>query len=132
MSTAVGIRDVVYCRGVKIMTPSNLYGCVLGENVFVGPFVEIQKNVTIGDNVKVQSHIYFEYVKIGRNCFIGHGVMFTNDKFTDGSPARGDKTKYAETTIAERVYIEVAQIFIGEYLFRCGNWGWFCCNQRYS
>jgi len=60
----------------------NIYGCTISENVFVGPFVEIQKNASIGRGSRISSHSFIcEDVTIGENCFIGHGVMFTNDKF---------------------------------------------------
>lgn len=102
----VGIIDVTIGSGVVIVEPSNLYGCRLGDNVFVGPFVEIQKNVSIGDRTKVQSHSFIcELVTIGRDCFIGHGVMFVNDRFATGGPARGDKSKWEATTIGDRVSI---------------------------
>jgi acetyltransferase-like isoleucine patch superfamily enzyme len=66
----------------KIMPYANLYGCTLGEHVFVGPFVEIQRDVTIGDHTRVSSHTFIcSHVSIGSYCFIGHGVMFVNDKF---------------------------------------------------
>jgi acetyltransferase-like isoleucine patch superfamily enzyme len=70
-------------KRVRIVQPVNIYGCALGDDVFVGPFVEIQRNSRIGDNSRISSHSFIcEYVTIGDNCFIGHGVMFTNDKFT--------------------------------------------------
>ena len=60
----------------------NIYGCTISENVFVGPFVEIQKNASIGRGSRISSHSFIcEDVTIGEDCFIGHGVMFTNDKF---------------------------------------------------
>ena len=63
----------------------NLYGCVIGEMTSVGPFVEIQEGVTIGRSCKIQSHsMICEGVTIEDNVFIGHGVMFTNDKFPKG------------------------------------------------
>lgn len=63
---------------------TNLYGCSLGNDVFVGPFVEIQKNCVVGDNTRISSHSFLcEGVSIGKDCFIAHGVMFTNDKFTE-------------------------------------------------
>lgn len=75
--------DVFKGSNVKIIEPVNLYGCTLDDNVFVGPFVEIQRNVFIGKNTKISSHSFIcTNVDIGENCFVGHGVMFTNDKFT--------------------------------------------------
>ena len=71
---------------VKIIEPVNMYGCVLKENVFVGPFVEIQENAVIEEGTRVQSHSFIcSEVNIGKNCFIGHGVMFINDTFSDGA-----------------------------------------------
>lgn len=69
---------------VKIIPPVNLYGCEVGENSFIGPFVEIQNNVKIGKNTRISSHSFIcSSVEIGNDCFIAHGVMFTNDKFTE-------------------------------------------------
>lgn len=105
-SKSVGLVDVVAGSGVTIVEPANLYGCTLGKDVFVGPFVEIQKNVTIGDRTRIQSHSFIcELVTIGADCFVGHGVMFVNDRFVDGGPARGDKSKWERTTIGDRVSI---------------------------
>lgn len=102
----VGIVDVRAGTGVTIVQPSNIYGCTIGDDVFVGPFVEIQKDVTIGARTRVQSHSFIcELVTIGADCFVGHGVMFVNDRFASGGPARGDKTKWESTTIGERVSI---------------------------
>ena len=98
--------DVVIGNHVSIVQPVNLYGCTIGNHCFVGPFVEIQKNVTIGDNTKIQSHSFIcELVTIGNHCFIGHGTMFVNDKFTNGGPAMGDTTLWAATTIGNHVSI---------------------------
>ena len=100
------LDDVVFGENVKVVQPVNLYGCTIGNNCFIGPFTEIQKNVTIGNSTKVQSHSFVcEYVTIGDNCFIGHGVMFINDPFLSGGPARGDKTKWRSTTIGNNVSI---------------------------
>ena len=80
-----GIVDVSFGNNVKIVEPVNLYGCSIGNNCFVGPFVEIQKEVTIGDNCRVQSHSFIcTLVTIGNDCFIGHGVSFINDAFLQG------------------------------------------------
>ena len=98
--------DVVFGENVTVVQPVNLYGCKIGNNTFVGPFVEIQKDVTIGERCKVQSHSFIcELVTIGDDCFIGHGVMFINDTFSSGGPARGDKTKWRSTQIGNNVYI---------------------------
>ena len=76
------ITDCVICEGVTIMPFVNLYGCLLDDDVFVGPFVEIQKGVVVGCRTRIQSHSFIcSGVTIGEDCFIAHGVMFTNDKF---------------------------------------------------
>ena len=83
-----GINDVHFGKGVKVIEPVNLYGCHIGDNTFIGPFVEIQTNVTIGKRCKIQSHSFIcELVEIGDNCFISHGVMFINDLFENGGPS---------------------------------------------
>lgn len=98
------IVDVQFGENVKVVEPVNIYGCSIGDNCFVGPFVEIQKDVTIGNNTKVQSHTFIcELVSIGNDCFIGHGVMFINDLFSGGGPARGDKSKWKSTKIGNNV-----------------------------
>ncbi len=99
-------EDVIFGESVKIVNPVNLYGCSIGNKCFIGPFTEIQKRVTIGDNTKVQSHTFIcELVTIGNNCFIGHGVMFINDLFEDGGPAMGDVSKWKSTIIGNNVSI---------------------------
>jgi acetyltransferase-like isoleucine patch superfamily enzyme len=101
-----GIVNVVFGENVKVVEPVNLYGCTIGSHVFIGPFVEIQKKVSIGNYCKIQSHTFIcELVKIGDNCFIGHGVMFVNDLFATGGPAGGDVTLWKETTIGNHVSI---------------------------
>lgn len=93
-------------RNVVIVEPANVYGCALGDDVFVGPFVEIQKDVVIGARTRVQSHAFIcELVTIGADCFVSHGVMFVNDLFAKGGPARGDKSLWASTRIGDRVSI---------------------------
>lgn len=92
--------------GVVIVEPSNVYGCELGDGVFVGPFVEIQKDVVIGPRTRVQSHAFIcELVTIGADCFVSHGAMFVNDLFLKGGPARGDTSLWCSTTIGDRVSI---------------------------
>jgi len=100
------LRDVVLGVNVKIVEPVNIYECIIGDNTFIGPFVEIQKNVKIGKDCKIQSHSFIcELVSIGDNTFIGHGVMFINDTFSKGSPARGNKNLWKSTTIGNNVSI---------------------------
>jgi acetyltransferase-like isoleucine patch superfamily enzyme len=68
----------------------NLYGCRIGDNTKIGPFVEIQKNVTIGNNCKIQSHTFIcEGVAIEDEVFIGHGVMFINDLYPRAATKSG-------------------------------------------
>jgi UDP-3-O-[3-hydroxymyristoyl] glucosamine N-acyltransferase len=100
------VRDVTCGARVRIVEPANVYECSLGEDCFVGPFVEIQKGVRIGARTKVQSHAFIcELVEIGDDCFIGHGVMFTNDVFAQGGPARGNRSLWKSTRIGNRVSI---------------------------
>jgi acetyltransferase-like isoleucine patch superfamily enzyme len=100
------IVDTKFGTGVKIVEPVNIYGCRIGNDCFIGPFVEIQKGVVIGNRTKVQSHSFIcELVTIGDDCFIGHGVMFINDLFSAGGPAGGDKTQWKATTIGHHVSI---------------------------
>ncbi len=101
-----GIVDVDFGEDVTIVEPVNLYGCSISDSVFVGPFVEIQRNVLIGRRTRIQSHAFIcELVTIGEDCFISHGAMFINDTFSSGGPARGDQTKWKSTTIGNNVSI---------------------------
>ncbi|MDB4737520.1 N-acetyltransferase [Verrucomicrobiales bacterium] len=98
--------NVICGTNVTIVNPSNLYGCELGDDVFIGPFVEIQKNVKIGDRTKIQSHAFIcELVTIGSDAFISHGVMFVNDLFQMGQPAQGNKNLWLKTHIGNNVSI---------------------------
>lgn len=84
--------DVQLGRNVKIFAFVNLYGCTIGDETKIGTFVEIQKNAHIGARCKISSHTFIcEGVTIEDECFIGHGVMFINDKYPratacDGTP----------------------------------------------
>ena len=101
-----GIVNAEFGDNVVVVQPVNIYGCMIGDNVFIGPFVEIQKGVSIGAHCKIQSHAFIcELVTIGRNCFIGHGVMFINDLFSRGGPARGDRSLYRATNVGHNVSI---------------------------
>jgi acetyltransferase-like isoleucine patch superfamily enzyme len=98
-----GIKNIKLGENVSIVEPVNLYGCQIGNNVKIGPFVEIQKDVTIGDNTIISSHSFIcSGITIGENTFIGHGVMFTNDTF-DSDLIENWQMK--ETIVGDRVRI---------------------------
>jgi len=103
---AAGVVGVHFGRNVQLVEPVNLYGCTLGDDVFVGPFVEIQRDVTIGRGTRIQSHVFVcERVTIGEDCFVSHGAMFVNDLFRSGGPARGDTQPWRPTRVGNRVSI---------------------------
>ena len=100
------IVDVEFGEGVTIVRPVNLYGCQIGDEVAIGPFVEVQRNVSVGARTRIQSHVFIcELVDIGEDCFVGHGVMFVNDTFSNGGPAGGDSSKWRATVIGDHVSI---------------------------
>ncbi len=100
------IRDVQFGKSVTVVKPVNMYECEIGDDCFIGPFVEIQKNVRIGIKCKIQSHAFIcEFVTIGNNCFISHGAMFINDTFSGGGPAGGNKDLWKSTNIGNNVSI---------------------------
>ncbi len=99
------IVDLKHGKNCTIVQPVNIYGSKFGKNVFVGPFVEIQKNTKIGDNTRIQSHSFIcEKVEIGKNCFIGHGVMFINDDLKKGRISR-NSSSFKKTKIGNNVVI---------------------------
>lgn len=99
------IRNVTCGENVVIYEPVNLYGCTLADDVFVGPFVEIQGHTQVGKGSKIQSHSFIcEYVTIGERCFIGHGVMFANDMFREGKP-NPDRESWGRIVIGNDVSI---------------------------
>lgn len=100
------IRDVQFGLNVTIIEPANIYECFIGDDCFIGPFVEIQKGAVIGKRCKIQSHAFIcELVNIGDDCFISHGAKFVNDLFATGGPARGQKELWKNTTIGNNVSI---------------------------
>jgi acetyltransferase-like isoleucine patch superfamily enzyme len=102
----VQIRDVDFGHNVIIIQPVNLYGCKIGNDCFIGPFVEIQKDVTIGDRCKIQSHAFVcEMVTMKNDCVISHGVMFINDPFRTGGPARRNRELWKPTYVGNHVSI---------------------------
>jgi acetyltransferase-like isoleucine patch superfamily enzyme len=82
--------DVKLGRGVKIFGFVNLYGCAIGDGTKVGAFVEMQKGARVGKNCKVSSHTFIcEGVTIEDECFIGHHVVFINDRYPAAVTAGG-------------------------------------------
>ena len=76
------LDDVSFGQNVVVFPFTNLYGCEIGDNTSVGPFVEIQRGARIGADCKIQSHAFIcSGVEIEDEVFVGHGVIFVNDKF---------------------------------------------------
>ncbi len=91
---------------MKVVRPVNLYGCTMGDDCFVGPFVEIQRDVIIGARSRIQSHAFIcELVTIGADCFISHGAMFINDLMSTGKPAFGARETWSKTMLGDRVMV---------------------------
>jgi acetyltransferase-like isoleucine patch superfamily enzyme len=120
------LNNVRVGKDVKIFNFVNAYGCSIDDGSKVGAFVEIQKGATIGKNCKISSHTFVcEGVHIQDNCFIGHGVMFTNDLFpratnADGSSQTDADWKLVETFIEQGVSIGsnatiICGVTIGEH-----------------
>lgn len=101
----IGIVDVVFGKNVTVVEPVNLYGCTIGDESFIGPFVEVQRGAKIGKRCRIQSHAFLcDLVTIGDDCFISHGAMFINDLFANGGPA-GKPELWRSTKIGNRVSI---------------------------
>ena len=93
-------KDVVLGRNVHIFQESlvNLFGCSIGDDSFVGPFVEITRGVTVGKRCKIESHAFLcDSVTVRDNVFIGHGVTFTNDLY----PRVNRRVRYIQTTVGD-------------------------------
>lgn len=95
-------NDVLLGRDVRVPQPElvNLYGCSLGDDTRIGAFVEIQKNATIGARCKISSHTFIcEGVAIEDDVFVGHGVMFTNDRFPRATAVGGKPQTEADWAV---------------------------------
>ena len=102
----IGIVNVEFGENVTIVQPVNLYGCAIGDETFVGPFVEIQGGAVIGKRCRIQSHAFIcDLVTIGDDSFVSHGAMFINDLFSGGGPANKDKTLWRSTKVGNHVSI---------------------------
>jgi UDP-2-acetamido-3-amino-2,3-dideoxy-glucuronate N-acetyltransferase len=92
-------NDVRLGKGVWVSDFVNLYGCSIGENTKIGPFVEIQKKASVGKNCKISSHTFIcEGVHIQDDVFVGHNVTFINDRFPRAVNAQGELQTEADWT----------------------------------
>lgn len=101
------IEDVEFGENVVVYSFTNLYGCRIGDNTRIGPFVEIQRGAVVGANCKIQSHSFIcTGVEIADGVFIGHGVIFVNDKYpratTDEGALQSEEDWELLRTIVER------------------------------
>ena len=111
--------DVILGKNVRIFNTDlvNIYGCKIGDNSFIGPFVEITRNTVIGKNCIIESHAFLcDSVTLEDNVFVSHGAMFTNDLY----PKVGVRVKYLPTLVKEWASIGtnatiIAGVTIGEY-----------------
>jgi acetyltransferase-like isoleucine patch superfamily enzyme len=111
MSNRKIASSVVLGQNVYLADFINLYGCRIGDNAKIGPFVEIQKNVTVGRNCKIQSHSFLcEGVSIEDEAFIGHGVMFINDRYPRSATADGSLQTEADWKVVPTVIKKGASI----------------------
>ncbi|QUG73663.1 N-acetyltransferase (plasmid) [Erwinia sp. E602] len=111
-----GIRDVKYGENVTVISPVNIYECELEDNVFIGPFVEIQKGCVISEGTRIQSHTFLcEDVSIGSNCFIGHNVTFANDLFRSGAPDPSSSS-WITITLGDNVTIGSGATILTTYI----------------
>ena len=107
--------DVEMGPNVSIPQPGlvNLYGCRIGGNTRIGAFVEVQRGAVIGSNCKISSHTFIcDGVTIEDGVFVGHGVMFINDTFSTGGPARGEHTREVLTELGYES-AEIDALFAG-------------------
>ena len=113
------IDDVTFGEGVIVYPFTNLYGCRIGDGTRIGTFVEIQRGVTIGASCKIQSHTFIcDGIEIGDEVFVGHGVMFINDKLPratgrTGELQTGDDWQLMRTTVGRGASIGSGAIVMG-------------------
>jgi len=96
--------DVIIGKNVQLNDFINLYGCEIGDGTKIGPFVEIQKKASIGRNCKIQSHTFIcEGVIIEDEVFVGHGVMFINDRYPKATSESGGLQTEADWQVVPTV-----------------------------
>src|SRR3954464_14144225 len=113
------IRDVVFGNDVVLYSFVNLYGCAIGDRSRIGTFVEIQRGAVIGADCKIQSHSFIcDGITIGDRVFVGHGVMFINDKVPrataeDGGLQTEDDWELLTTTIEDGASLGSGSVLLG-------------------
>lgn len=113
------IRDVEFGDGVVVHSFTNLYGCRIGDETMIGTFVEVQAGVEVGRRCKIQSHSFLcDGVKIGDGTFVGHGVMFVNDKTPrvltpDGEFQTADDWDLLPVTVGSGVALGSGAVVLG-------------------
>jgi UDP-2-acetamido-3-amino-2,3-dideoxy-glucuronate N-acetyltransferase len=119
------IVEVEFGKDVLVQPFTNLYGCRIGDNTRIGPFVEIQRGARIGANCKIQSHTFIcDGVEIEDEVFVGHGVMFINDKFPRATSNEGELQTAVDwellpTIVERRAAIGSSAVIMGG--IRIGN-----------
>jgi UDP-2-acetamido-3-amino-2,3-dideoxy-glucuronate N-acetyltransferase len=113
------MHDVSFGEGVIVHSFVNLYGCTVGANTRIGPFVEIQRDVVIGSNCKIESHTFIcTGVEIEDDVFVGHGVLFINDKQpratnVDGSAQEDGDWQLLQTVVRRRASLGSGAVILG-------------------
>jgi acetyltransferase-like isoleucine patch superfamily enzyme len=111
--------DVEFGEDVRVQSFTNLYGCAIGDGTRIGPFVEIQRGATIGSRCKIQSHTFVcDGVTIEDEVFVGHGVMFVNDKVPratteDGALQADGDWERLETVVGTRASLGSGAVILG-------------------
>lgn len=112
--------DVKLGRNVRLFGYANLYGCEIGDDVKIGPFVEIQKGVKVGNRCKISSHSFLcEGVVLEDEVFVGHSVTFINDRFPRATNGNGQLQSEADWTCVSTLVKRGASIGSGTTLL-CG------------
>ena len=111
------IDDVEFGENVVVLSFTNLYGCRIGDNTRIGPFVEVQRGATIGSNCKVQSHSFVcDGVEIRNRVFVGHGTMFINDNVPRATTVSGELQTSADWTPLPTIVEDSASLGSGSVI----------------
>jgi acetyltransferase-like isoleucine patch superfamily enzyme len=112
------LDDVSFGEDVRVGPFTNLYGCSIGDGSRIGPYVEIQRGASIGERCKIQSHTFVcEGVHVGDEVFVGHGVVFINDKRPRATTESGELQTDADwellkTFVEDRASIGSAAVIL--------------------